>query len=221
MSDKDKPLVWGTGEWKGLVSEAGKPWRRPTAEELAARESKESRKCPYCAESIKAEATVCRYCNRDITPTIAPDNIAETAGSPETPADGTPQGKSKVKVGKVGWAAIIISVLVLIGLFIATNDEGESSSASSSSSSSSGMTEPESDSGSSGSMTLSEAFCSDLESGLTPMNILGGMVKDGTYTPEKAADLAYGWAAISCPEQLKTNEPLRAYLESWNINPDA
>ena len=70
-------------------------------------------------------------------------------------------------------------------------------------------------------MGLAEAFCSDLESGLTPMNILGGMVKDGTHTPEKAADLAYGFAAISCPEQLKTNEFLRAYLENWNINPDA
>ena len=86
------------------------------------------------------------------------------------------------------------------------------------------MVEPEtveSDSDSSGSMTLSEAFCSDLEKGLTPMNILGGMVKDGTYTPEQAADRAYGFAANSCPDQLKTNESLRAYLESWNISPDA
>ena len=53
------------------------------------------------------------------------------------------------------------------------------------------------------------------------MNILIGMVKDGTYTPEQAADRAYGFAAISCPEQLKTNEALRVYLENWNINPDA
>lgn len=69
--------------------------------------------------------------------------------------------------------------------------------------------------------TPSASFCSDLEAGYTPLQILGEFVEDGTYSPQTAADRAYGWAANSCPEQLRTNEALRVYLENWNINPDA
>lgn len=70
-------------------------------------------------------------------------------------------------------------------------------------------------------MSLSEAFCSDLQHGMTPMNILGRRVKDGTYTPREAADLAYGFAAMSCPEQLRSNAGLRTYLANWDIDADA
>jgi len=65
---------------------------------------------------------------------------------------------------------------------------------------------------------LSEAFCNDLESGATPFQIWRGVKND--YEPAKFADLAYGFAAISCPEQLRSNDGLRGYLEGWGINPD-
>ncbi len=39
------------------------------------------RACPHCAEPIRAEAKVCRYCGRDVHPMMA-----DTAGS-ETSAD--------------------------------------------------------------------------------------------------------------------------------------
>jgi hypothetical protein len=75
--------------------------------------------------------------------------------------------------------------------------------------------------GSSGNMSLSEAFCSDLRKGLTPVQILGPAVRNGTYDARTAADRAYGFAANECPEQLQTNEGLRGYLEGMGINPDA
>lgn len=65
--------------------------------------------------------------------------------------------------------------------------------------------------------TLSESFCSDLEAGYSPFSILSGTYDDG----QQAADRAYGMAAVSCPEQLQTNEMLRQFLENWNIDPDA
>jgi hypothetical protein len=31
-----------------------------------AKEAKESKKCPFCAELVKREATVCKHCGRDL-----------------------------------------------------------------------------------------------------------------------------------------------------------
>lgn len=68
---------------------------------------------------------------------------------------------------------------------------------------------------------LSSAFCSDLEDGMLVSQIMIPQIRNGTYEPKEAADLSYGYAKISCPEQLETNTDLRTYLEGWGIDPDA
>jgi len=70
-------------------------------------------------------------------------------------------------------------------------------------------------------MSLSQAFCADLESGLSIFQIFRSIQDYSDETIEEFADTAYGFAAISCPDELATNSGLRGFLESWDINPDA
>lgn len=69
-------------------------------------------------------------------------------------------------------------------------------------------------------LTMSEAFCNDLNAGYAPFSILMPLVRDETYTPEAMADRAYVWASRDCPEHLLMNEPLRYYLQQWGIDPN-
>lgn len=71
-------------------------------------------------------------------------------------------------------------------------------------------------------LSPSEAFCSDLDAGLSIFQIYESGLDGGSYDSiEEFADLAYGFAAISCPEALESDEALRGFLEEWGINPDA
>lgn len=67
--------------------------------------------------------------------------------------------------------------------------------------------------------SLSEAFCNDLRDGASLFSLYAVVSRD--MPPDEFADRAYGYAAISCPDQLRTNPRLRDFLDAWGIDPDA
>jgi len=54
----------------------------PTTHTMPARTD---RSCPYCAETIKSSAVICRFCNRDVQPTAANEAEASIPDDPEAP----------------------------------------------------------------------------------------------------------------------------------------
>jgi hypothetical protein len=66
-----------------------------------------TKKCPYCAETVLAEAAVCKYCGRNIHPSMVQAERLQL------------QSKSIMQmVWSIFWLAILIGCLVLMSPFL-------------------------------------------------------------------------------------------------------
>jgi hypothetical protein len=85
MNDKQNSLLFGVGiAIVGAIFVASSSRKRssPVAPQHVA-DDPDTRLCPYCAERIKAQAVICRFCNRDVTSAESPPAVQQAAHTQE------------------------------------------------------------------------------------------------------------------------------------------
>lgn len=72
---------------------------------------RDERVCPFCAETIKAAATKCRYCQSEVTPVVEPElEEASPPPPPPPPTETRPESESAPATSASAWREAVPSL---------------------------------------------------------------------------------------------------------------
>jgi hypothetical protein len=93
-----------------FVARSGSSKQRQIEQEGGSISHADTRKCPFCAESVKADAIICRFCQKDLPPISESESIANMASS-STPA-------APLKAGRWNHIGVGIGAFALVFVFL-------------------------------------------------------------------------------------------------------